>query len=872
LLLVGAAAWAPLASAANGTVTGTVTATGGNVNGLTVQAISSTGVVAGSSAVAAAGGAYSISLPGGTYTVKVTGEFADSDASKSVTVANDGSATADLSVKTVPYQSLNTADLTGSAWKIGINLTALDFAAGAANFDDSSWADVTVPGDVSAGNPVPDASDYAYRVAFGLPADWAGKPVVLDGFTIDDGEYAVFVNGTKVNACAEPVNGPLNPWTYQRIFYVPGNLAKASNTLTIFVHQGYGGAGIFGNVRVHPMWSTRGIISGKVTNDAGNLISTNVTLLDGTGAQVATATASGPVNGTYIFSNVAPGTYTVSVVGELVDSLEASKSVTVTGGALSTADLSVKTLPSISLTGNVLTGAGWKLGGGLTADNFSAADPAFDDSSWEAVTVPGDISAKISQDSEFAYRVKFDVPDSFVGKDLILDAFSADDGETGVFMNGTSLSLCVEPIGGPGAPWGYARTFLVPGSAVKKSNTLAIFLHQGNGGAGIFGNPPRLYPTWSTKGIVVGKLVGTDGKPVNGNIGLVNSKGKLAASTVSSGPKQGAFGFYGLAPGTYTLDTLASNYTGAPSSITVEGGKTLTLPNLVPSIAPYYEDTTQRATDDEFTGTSLDAKWQVADVGDATGGTQTVSNGILDVTAGGHNIWDQNDGFHYIYQPIKGDFIATVQVLAVPDNRDWENAGLMIRKDLDQQSPHAYSQVTPNHPFQNKLRPTRGSLSNDNTTGDPNASTLFPNIYLKLRRQGTRVAYFWTSDPKTTPIFNSVRTVPGLDTADVLVGLAACSLSAADVDPGFQFAHFKVIPLTSTPVTPAVTLGDLNGDGKVSITDVVTALRGVAGLVTLTADQQKAADVNVDGKFNITDVVLMLRYVAGLITKFPGQA
>jgi hypothetical protein len=75
----------------------------------------------------------------------------------------------------------------------------------------------------------------------------------------------------------------------------------------------------------------------------------------------------------------------------------------------------------------------------------------------------------------------------------------------------------------------------------------------------------------------------------------------------------------------------------------------------------------------------------------------------------------------------------------------------------------------------------------------------------------------------------------------------------------------------TTPPPVTVIYGDLNGDKKTNITDVVTALRGVAGLVTLTADQQTSGDVNGDKKFNITDVVLMLRYVAGLITKFPVE-
>lgn len=62
--------------------------------------------------------------------------------------------------------------------------------------------------------------------------------------------------------------------------------------------------------------------------------------------------------------------------------------------------------------------------------------------------------------------------------------------------------------------------------------------------------------------------------------------------------------------------------------------------------------------------------------------------------------------------------------------------------------------------------------------------------------------------------------------------------------------------------------GDMSGDGKFAITDVLTALRGLAGLLTPTAEQKAVGDVNKDGNFSITDVVLMLRVLAGLAT-FP---
>ncbi|HEY3281287.1 MAG TPA: sugar-binding protein [Armatimonadota bacterium] len=71
----------------------------------------------------------------------------------------------------------------------------------------------------------------------------------------------------------------------------------------------------------------------------------------------------------------------------------------------------------------------------------------------------------------------------------------------------------------------------------------------------------------------------------------------------------------------------------------------------------------------------------------------------------------------------------------------------------------------------------------------------------------------------------------------------------------------------SAPPPPStVVKGDLSGDGKVSITDAVTALKVVAGLVTPTADQLKAGDLNGNGKVEISEVIQILKFVAGLIT------
>jgi hypothetical protein len=73
--------------------------------------------------------------------------------------------------------------------------------------------------------------------------------------------------------------------------------------------------------------------------------------------------------------------------------------------------------------------------------------------------------------------------------------------------------------------------------------------------------------------------------------------------------------------------------------------------------------------------------------------------------------------------------------------------------------------------------------------------------------------------------------------------------------------------VTRFPLPIAAVRGDLSGDDRFDISDVVSALRGAVGIGTLTESQRKAGDLNGDGKLNIADVVLMLRELVGVSTK-----
>ena len=78
-------------------------------------------------------------------------------------------------------------------------------------------------------------------------------------------------------------------------------------------------------------------------------------------------------------------------------------------------------------------------------------------------------------------------------------------------------------------------------------------------------------------------------------------------------------------------------------------------------------------------------------------------------------------------------------------------------------------------------------------------------------------------------------------------------------------------PTPPTPPTPEVTLGDLNGDGKINILDLIVLQRYLAELIEFDAGQLAAADLNGDGKVNSLDMILLERYLAELIEEFPAK-
>ncbi|MBO4583880.1 MAG: tyrosine-protein phosphatase [Clostridia bacterium] len=105
------------------------------------------------------------------------------------------------------------------------------------------------------------------------------------------------------------------------------------------------------------------------------------------------------------------------------------------------------------------------------------------------------------------------------------------------------------------------------------------------------------------------------------------------------------------------------------------------------------------------------------------------------------------------------------------------------------------------------------------------------------------------------------------DTQEVL-GADAYELSGFDsASVGEKTVTVSVDGITTTfavNVIKKVTPGDADGDGEVTVTDALAALRAALGLAELDNDSFRAADVDGDGAITVSDALRILRIAAGI--------
>ena len=454
-------------------------------------------------------------VPPGNYTVSVLLPGFDVPDEK-VTVTAGQEATLTVVAKPLPSVSLASDALPAGSkgWLVKPDVDSTDGAPMAVDYkEDSSWVSVTVPADLTDGNPVNKNSYFWYRGHITLPAEWrtqyGTRDLVLNMPTFGtSGTWIMAWNGV-------PVGGVINNDPVMCI--VPNSVVNwtGDNVIAIMSRVSKGSAGMVSAAPTLTIGYTAGAIAGKVIDDAGKPISWARVLA------YSENSAWGPISkfmdskadGSYCLAGLPAGTYTVTVMPRQ-DFAVTPKSVqvTVADGKITTQDFTIPLIPTLDLVKE--NGYQWlaisygPYDPALFARDHSAPnDPETGFEPWDLGNKNGDWNAFDSRDRIYGWlRLHLKLPPDWKEKfgkyDLRFWWFNWDNNEVS-YWNG-------EKIGGlgnwreeTGVPGGWVggfyqthRDYIVPNRLVNwdGDNVIAMKVYQSVGDSGMSIWRPKVTP------------------------------------------------------------------------------------------------------------------------------------------------------------------------------------------------------------------------------------------------------------------------------------------------------------------------------------------------------------------------------------------
>ena len=145
-------------------------------------------------------------------------------------------------------------------------------------------------------------------------------------------------------------------------------------------------------------------------------------------------------------------------------------------------------------------------------------------------------------------------------------------------------------------------------------------------------------------------------------------------------------------------------------------------------------------------------------------------DGGWELVAGGADIWEKSDQFHFVFKPLSGDFDIAVRVESFMPAHLYSKAGLMIRETLETDSPHLMFLVfADNEPRHNNLgayemqfravagEDCRGIYPVVRPPSPPEFPAAFPNSWLRVRRRGDLFSAFASADGKIWKTYGEHR-------------------------------------------------------------------------------------------------------------------
>ena len=211
-------------------------------------------------------------------------------------------------------------------------------------------------------------------------------------------------------------------------------------------------------------------------------------------------------------------------------------------------------------------------------------------------------------------------------------------------------------------------------------------------------------------------------------------------------------------PGNLSAGIAATSYTSFLATSTFDSFNILPAAPAPPGICP--------------------AAWNCADVGGALPpGTQNSTGNSWTIAAGGSDIWDVADQFHFMYQSLAGDGTVVAHVTAAANVAQWAKGGVMLRASADPGSPYYGVFVTPNNGVALQWRGAAGASTSQIIVAGTAPQWLMVDRWTDQSASPPATYYqaLTSSDGTTwTPVPNSTLVLPALS-GTLLAGIAADS-------------------------------------------------------------------------------------------------
>lgn len=144
------------------------------------------------------------------------------------------------------------------------------------------------------------------------------------------------------------------------------------------------------------------------------------------------------------------------------------------------------------------------------------------------------------------------------------------------------------------------------------------------------------------------------------------------------------------------------------------------------------------------------------------GGSVKRADGRWELVAGGADIWEKSDQFHFVFKSYSGDFDIAVRVESFTPAHLYSKAGLMIRESLEADSAHLmFLAFADNEPRNNNIgacemqfRSVKGGECQAiypavRPPNPPEFPAAYPNSWLRVQRRGDCFTAFASTDGET---------------------------------------------------------------------------------------------------------------------------